>query len=201
MTAVTGLLGYVIGSLPLGYLVARQWAGVDLRRVGSGNVGATNLWRVSGPGLGALVMAVDVAKGVAAVVLAGRLAPSDADAVTAGVAAVAGHMFPVWLGGRGGKGVATAGGAFAVLAPLATVCAAATFILTTATTRFVSAGSVVATATLPLVAATLGASRAVVTGSMVAALLIVWRHGPNLRRLWRGTERRLGRSDRGDARA
>ena len=201
MTAVTGLLGYVIGSLPLGYLVARQWAGVDLRRVGSGNVGATNVWRVSGPGLGALVMAVDVAKGVAAVVLAGRLAPSDADAVTAGVAAVAGHMFPVWLRGRGGKGVAPAGGAFAVLAPLATVCAAATFILTTVTTRFVSAGSVVATATLPLVAATLGASRAVVTGSMVAALLIVWRHGPNLRRLWRGTERRLGRSDRGDARA
>jgi len=200
MTAVAGLLGYMIGSLPLGYLAARHWAGVDLRRVGSGNVGATNVWRVSGPGLGALVMAVDVAKGVAAVVLAGRLAPSETDAIAAGVAAVAGHMFPIWLRGRGGKGVATACGAFAVLAPLATLCAAATFVLTTGATRLVSAGSVVATATLPLAAATLGASRAVVTGSLGAALLIVWRHGPNLRRLWRGTERRLGRRD-GDARA
>jgi len=158
------------------------------------------VWRVSGPGLGALVMAVDVAKGVAAVVLAGRLAPSETDAIAAGVAAVAGHMFPIWLRGRGGKGVATACGAFAVLAPLATLCAAATFVLTTGATRLVSAGSVVATATLPLAAATLGASRAVVTGSLGAALLIVWRHGPNLRRLWRGTERRLGRRD-GDARA
>lgn len=200
MTAVAGLLGYMIGSLPLGYLAARHWAGVDLRRVGSGNVGATNAWRVSGPGLGALVMAVDVAKGVAAVVLAGRLAPSETDAVAAGVAAVAGHMFPVWLRGRGGKGVATACGAFAVLAPLATLCAAATFVLTTGATRLASAGSVVATVTLPLAAAALGASRAVVTGSLGAALLIVWRHGPNLRRLWRGTERRLGRRD-GDARA
>lgn len=200
MTAVAGLLGYMIGSLPLGYLAVRHWAGVDLRRVGSGNVGATNAWRVSGPGLGALVMAVDVAKGVAAVVLAGRLAPSETDAVAAGVAAVAGHMFPIWLRGRGGKGVATACGAFAVLAPLATLCAAATFVLTTGATRLASAGSVVATVTLPLAAAALGASRAVVTGSLGAALLIVWRHGPNLRRLWRGTERRLGRRD-GDARA
>jgi len=200
VTAVAGLLGYMIGSLPLGYLAVRHWAGVDLRRVGSGNVGATNAWRVSGPGLGALVMAVDVAKGVAAVVLAGRLAPSETDAVAAGVAAVAGHMFPVWLRGRGGKGVATACGAFAVLAPLATLCAAATFVLTTGATRLASAGSVVATVTLPLAAAALGASRAVVTGSLGAALLIVWRHGPNLRRLWRGTERRLGRRD-GDARA
>ena len=201
MTAVTGVLGYLIGSLPLGYLAARQWAGVDLRRVGSGNVGATNVWRVSGPGLGALVMAVDVAKGVAAVALAGRVASSDADAVAAGVAAVAGHIFPVWLRGRGGKGVATACGAFALLAPLATLCAAATFILTAATTRLVSAGSVVATVTLPLAAVALGASRAVVTGSLVAALLIVWRHGSNLRRVWRGTERRFGRSEGGDARA
>jgi len=200
VTAVAGLLGYMIGSLPLGYLAVRHWAGVDLRRVGSGNVGATNAWRVSGPGLGALVMAVDVAKGVAAVVLAGRLAPSETDAVAAGVAAVAGHMFPIWLRGRGGKGVATACGAFAVLAPLATLCAAATFVLTTGATRLASAGSVVATVTLPLAAAALGASRAVVTGSLGAALLIVWRHGPNLRRLWRGTERRLGRRD-GDARA
>lgn len=187
--------------MPFGYLAARHWAGVDLRSVGSGNVGATNMWRVSGPGLGALVMALDVAKGVAAVALAGRVTSSDADPVTAGVAAVAGHMFPVWLRGRGGKGVATACGAFALLAPLATLCAAATFSLTAAATRRVSAGSLVAAATLPVAAAVLGFSQAVVTGSLVAALLIVWRHGANLRRLWRGTEGRFGRRDGGDARA
>ncbi len=201
MTVVAGVLGYLIGSLPLGYLVARRWAGVDLRRVGSGNVGATNVWRVSGPVLGVVVMAVDVAKGVAAVVVAGRVAPSEAASVTAGVAAVAGHMFPVWLGGRGGKGVATACGVFALLAPLATVCAALVFVLTTATTRLVSAGSVVATVMLPVAAAVLGASGAVVAGSLVAATLIVWRHRSNLRSLWRGTERRFGRDDGGDARA
>lgn len=201
MTAIAGLLGYVIGSLPLGYLAARHWAGVDLRRVGSGNVGATNVWRVSGPVLGLLVMLVDVAKGLAAVALAGRVAPSDADSVTAGVAAVAGHMYPLWLGGRGGKGVATACGAFALLAPLATLCAAAAFIITTAATRLVSFGSVVATVTLPVATAALGAPPAVVTGSVAAALLIVWRHRSNLRRVWRGTERRFGRSDGGDARA
>ncbi len=98
------------------------------------------MWRVSGPVLGSLVMAVDVAKGLAAVALAGRVASSDADSVTAGVAAVAGHMFPVWLRGRGGKGVATACGVFALLAPLATLCAVATFLVTTATTRLVSVG-------------------------------------------------------------
>ena len=201
MTVVAGVLGYLIGSLPLGYLVARRWAGVDLRRVGSGNVGATNVWRVSGPVLGVVVMAVDVAKGVVAVVVAGRVASFEAASVTAGVAAVAGHMFPVWLGGRGGKGVATACGVFALLAPLATVCAALVFVLTTATTRLVSAGSVVATVMLPVAAAVLGASGAVVAGSLVAATLIVWRHRSNLRSLWRGTERRFGRDDGGDARA
>ena len=201
MTAVAGMLGYLIGSLPLGYLVARRWAGVDLRRVGSGNVGATNVWRVSGPVLGAVVMAVDVAKGVAAVVVAGRVAPSEAAALTAGVAAVAGHIFPVWLGGRGGKGVATACGVFALLAPLATVCGAIVFVLTTATTRLVSAGSVTAAATLPIAAAALGASGAVVAGSLATATLIVWRHRSNLRRVWRGTERRFGRDDGRDARA
>lgn len=192
MMLVGGAIGYLVGSVPLGYLVARRWAGVDLRRVGSGNVGATNVLRVSGASLGVLVMAADVAKGIVAVALAGRVAPSEADPVTAGVAAVAGHMFPIWLGGRGGKGVATACGAFALLAPLATAWAVATFVLTTWATRLVSAGSVVATATLPLAATALGASPAVVVGSLVAGVLIVWRHRGNLRRVWRGTEHRLG---------
>ena len=201
MTLVSGAIGYLVGSLPLGFLVARRWAGVDLRNVGSGNVGATNMLRVSGPRLGLLVMVVDMAKGLGAVILAGRVASTEADSVTAGVAAVAGHMFPLWLGGRGGKGVATAFGAFAVLAPGATGCAALTFASTAWATRLASAASLCAAVTLPVAAAAFDASRAVVTGSLSAAALIVWRHRGNIQRLWRGTERRIGRAGAGDPRA
>ncbi len=189
----SGAVGYLIGSLPLGYLAARRWAGVDLRHVGSGNVGATNVFRVSGVALGLAVMAMDVAKGFVSVAAGGLIAPTERDAVTAGVAAVAGHIFPFWLAGRGGKGVATAAGAFGCLAPEATACAAAAFVVAAGATRFVSAGSVVATITLPLAATALGASPEVVTGGAVAAALIVWRHRGNLRRIRRGTEPRLGR--------
>ncbi len=194
-------LGYLIGSLPLGYLLARRWAGVDLRRVGSGNVGATNVLRVSGPSLGGLVMAVDMGKGLAAVALAGRVSPTAEASVAAGVAAVVGHMFPIWLGGRGGKGVATACGAFALLAPVATVAAAAVFLTTVWSTRLVSLGSVAATATLPVAAAASGSPAAVVNGATLAAAAVVWRHRGNLQRLWRGRERRLGQASGRDPRA
>ncbi len=199
--AASAVLGYLIGALPLGYLLARRWAGVDLRRVGSGNVGAANVLRMSSPSLGVLVMAVDMAKGLAAVALAERVAPSAGAPVTAGVAAVVGHMFPVWLGGRGGKGVATACGAFALLAPGATVAAAVVFVTTVWATRLVSLGSVAATATLPMAAAASGAPAAVRTGAVLAAAAVVWQHRGNLQRLWRGRERRLGQSGRGDPRA
>lgn len=189
MTAVVG--GYVIGSLPLGYLAGQRWAGVDLRHVGSRNVGATNMYRVSGARLGLLVMLFDVAKGAVAVALATAWSTGAADAVAAAVAAVAGHVYPVWLRGRGGKGVATACGAFAMLAPLATAMAAALFVLTVAVTRMASAGSVIAAASLPPLAAITGAGGTVVAGAGAAALLILWRHRGNLTRLWRGTERRL----------
>lgn len=195
------VLGYFIGALPLGYLAARHWAGVDLRQVGSGNVGATNTLRVSGPSLGVLVMAVDLGKGMAAVGLAQRLFAIEASAVAAGVAAVAGHMFPIWLRGRGGKGVATACGAFALLAPLATACAALVFVATTTVTRVVSLGSVAAAAMLPLAAGVSGASPAVVRGSVVAAVAVLWRHRGNLQRIWRGTEYRVGQAGGSEPRA
>jgi len=187
------LLGYLIGSLPLGLLLARAWSGIDPRREGSGNPGATNVYRTAGWGLGLSVMALDMAKGSGAVLLASRSGGAEAVTVAAGVAAVVGHAFPVWLRGRGGKGVATACGVFSVLAPLATVVAAAGFVLVIAATRLVSAGSLVATLTLPPVAAWSGAPDAVVAGAAVTAVLVVWRHRGNLQRLRRGTERRLGR--------
>jgi glycerol-3-phosphate acyltransferase PlsY len=188
------LLGYLIGSLPLGLVLARAVSGIDPRQAGSGNLGATNVVRTSGWGLGLTVMALDVAKGSGAVLLAARSGAADGTTVAAGVAAVVGHVFPVWLRGRGGKGVATACGAFSVLAPLATALASLAFVATVAATRVVSAGSLVATLTLPSVALMAGAPRAVTLGAALTAALITWRHRGNIERIWRGTERRLGRS-------
>lgn len=189
---LSALAGYAIGSLPLGYLAGRRWGGVDLRAVGSRNVGATNMYRVSGPRLGVAVMALDMAKGALAVALTAAMV-ADADPVAAGVSAVAGHVYPVWLRGHGGKGVATACGAFALMAPLATAAAAAGFALTVALTRVVSAGSVVASVILPTAAALSGADASIVWGSGLAGALIIWRHRGNLARLKRGTEQRLAR--------
>jgi len=187
------LLGYLIGSLPLGLLLARGWSGVDPRRIGSGNLGATNVYRASGWGLGLTVMALDIAKGTGAVLLASRVGAAEGATVAAGVAAVVGHVFPVWLRGHGGKGVATACGVFTLLAPLATVMASIAFVVMVAATRVVSAGSLVATLTLPSVALVAGTSRAVTVGAAATAALITWRHRGNIQRIWQGTEHRLRR--------
>ena len=186
------LLGYGVGSLPLGYLVANQLRGIDLRRVGSGNVGAANVYRTAGARLAMLVVLVDVAKGAGSVLLAGRLTAGTIEPVTAGLAAIVGHIFPVWLKFRGGKGVATACGVFWVLTPLATALAAGVFVMTVALTRYVSLGSLAATAALPTLAWLMHASESVIVAGVLAALLIVAKHRGNLTRLREGTERRLG---------
>jgi glycerol-3-phosphate acyltransferase PlsY len=188
------LLGYFLGSLPLGFLIARGRGGVDLRQVGSGNVGAANVYRSAGRRLGVLVLLVDMAKGASSALLARALlggTHEHAEAV-AGFAAIVGHIYPVWLRFVGGKGVAVAFGVFALLAPLATVAAAAVFVSTTWITRFVSLGSVLATVTLPTVEWSRGASEAVSLAATGAAILILFRHRGNIARLVRGTERRLG---------
>jgi glycerol-3-phosphate acyltransferase PlsY len=182
------LIGYAVGSLPIGYLVARQRAGgIDLRRVGSGNVGAANVYRTAGLATAIAVMIADIGKGAAAVLIAG----GGASAIAAGVAAVVGHSYPIWLRFRGGKGVATAGGVFAVLAPIPTLVAAAAFTAIVARTRFVSLGSMVAAIVLPIVA-WLTAGPPVAIGATLAAGLIVFRHRGNLARLLSHTERALG---------
>lgn len=182
------LLGYAIGSLPIGFLVAQGTRGVDLRRAGSGNVGAANVYRTAGLGIAIAVMAADVAKGAAAVLIA----RGGAAAVAAGVAAVVGHIYPVWLGFRGGKGVATASGVFGVLSPWPTAIAAAAFGITVARTRFVSLGSVVATVMLPLAEWLTPGVREVDIAATVVALLILFRHRGNIARLRSRTERALG---------
>lgn len=186
------LLGYGMGSLPLGFFLARRLKGIDLRRVGSGNVGAANVHRTAGLKLALLVVAIDFAKGAGSVLLVTRLTGGLDATIAAGVAAIVGHIYPVWLRFRGGKGVATACGVFALLAPVATAIAAIGFLATVWITRYVSLGSVVATAALPPLAWLVASPLPVVAGATIAALLIIPRHAGNLARVADGTERRLG---------
>lgn len=182
------LIGYTVGSLPLGFLLAHGARGVDLRRAGSGNVGAANVYRTSGLPMAIAVMLFDMGKGAGAVLLAGGGTAS----VAAGVAAVAGHIYPVWLGFRGGKGVATATGVFGVLAPWATALAAAAFAVTVWRTRFVSLGSIVATVLLPVIEWATPGLRSVDIGATIVAAFILFRHRGNIARLRARTERALG---------
>jgi acyl phosphate:glycerol-3-phosphate acyltransferase len=184
-------LAYLVGSIPFALLLARP-SGADLRRVGSGNIGAANVMRVSGVPAGVTVALLDMVKGAAGVTLAAWLTPNVSTHAFAAIAAVVGHVYPVWLRFRGGKGVATACGAFSVLAPAAVPPALAVFVLTVWLTRYVSAGSVLATIALPPVALLAGSPMPVVAAAFAIATLIVFRHRSNIGRLRTGTEQRLG---------
>lgn len=189
IVAVT--LGYLAGSIPFVFLLARR-QGVDLRRVGSGNVGAANVLRTSGVSNAVVAMCLDALKGALAVIVAQRLAAGPATPVAAGLASIMGHIYPVWLGFRGGKGVATSAGVFGVLAPGALAIGGAIFVLAVWVTRYVSVGSLAAAVTLPVAAGATGAPASVTIGAAVSALIIVHRHRGNLGRLLAGTERRVG---------
>jgi glycerol-3-phosphate acyltransferase PlsY len=186
------VLAYLIGSVPFALIIAKRWGAPDLRRVGSGNLGAANVLRTSGVTAGVLVALLDVGKGAAGVLLASRLDGSTATPAVAGFAAIVGHIYPVWLRFRGGKGVATACGAFAALAPVATPIALAVFVVSAWMTKYISVGSVLASAALPPIAYALGAPMPIVGAAAAAAALIVFRHRSNLARIWLGTERRIG---------
>lgn len=185
------ILGYLAGSVPFAFLLARR-VGIDVRRTGSGNVGAANVFRTTGKWRGVATMSLDVAKGVAAVLLANVTGGGAGLAAASGAAAVVGHIYPVWLRFHGGKGVAVAAGVFAVLAPLATAIAGALFLVIVWTTRYVSLGSIAATVALPPAAWWVGAPTAVVVAAACTASLILFRHRSNLYRLKSGTERRMG---------
>ena len=186
------LMGYAIGSIPFSFLVARLFGVKDVRAVGSGNVGATNVMRSAGKFPGALALVLDGLKGAATVWLARSFTTSEVDVFIAGLCAVIGHLFPVWLGFRGGKGVATGAGLFIPLAPGALGAAIVVFVLTVAITRYVSLASILATLTLPAVAWWLGAGTTVSLTAVVAALMLVAKHHENIGRLVRGVEPRLG---------
>lgn len=185
------IVGFLLGSIPFPYLLTRR-RGVDLRAVGSGNVGAANVLRVSSPATAVAALALDATKGGLAVWLAEALTRQSSVAVCAGLAAVAGHVYPPWLGFRGGKGIATTAGVFALLAPAATAGSTALFVALVAASRVVSLGSMGALVALPTLTAWFGGSALVVTAACAASMLVALRHRTNLRRLWLGTEPRLG---------
>ncbi|HUR32980.1 MAG TPA: glycerol-3-phosphate 1-O-acyltransferase PlsY [Vicinamibacterales bacterium] len=189
---VLGIIcAYLIGSIPFALLLARRW-GHDLHRVGSGNIGAANVLRAAGVRAGVVVALLDIAKGAAGVMVAGRVTGTDHAGAIAGVAAVVGHIYPVWLRFRGGKGVATACGVFAMLAPLAVPPALLAFLAAVWASRYISVGSVAASLVLPPVAYVSGSSPMVVASACATAALIVFRHRSNLMRVRFGTERRVG---------
>jgi len=196
------ILAYSLGSIPVGYLLVRIFRKEDIRTVGSGNIGATNVLRSGGKGLGAATFGLDVVKGAAAVLLGTLLAapllpglPQRNVEALAAVCAVIGHMFPIWLGFKGGKGVATGFGVFLVAAPLAALAAITLFSLVFALTRYVSLASILSAASFPIFAwLTVTGPRPAffIAVQFIVAGLIIVKHHPNIRRLLSGTEHRFG---------
>jgi glycerol-3-phosphate acyltransferase PlsY len=187
---------YLLGSIPFGYLLVRIFRGEDVRAGGSGNIGATNVARKS-PALGIATLILDAAKGLAAVLLARALFSGPHQRLimtTAAFFAVFGHLFPVWLKFRGGKGVATTLGAFMVLTPKSILCMVILFVIIAAAFRYVSLGSIVVAAAFPLLAWILTEytdSRQLILIALVSAL-VIWKHRQNIIRLAAGTEAKLG---------
>jgi glycerol-3-phosphate acyltransferase PlsY len=191
MMAAAILAGYLIGSIPFALILARRW-GADLRQVGSGNLGAANVMRASGVTAGVLVAALDMAKGAASVWLAARVSDGAGLPAAAGLGAIIGHIYPIWLRFRGGKGVATACGVFSMLTPLAVPPTLAIFAGVVWRTKYISLGSVLASIALPPMAYALGSPAPAVLAAAAASTIIVFRHRSNVLRLRAGTERRVG---------
>jgi glycerol-3-phosphate acyltransferase PlsY len=192
MMSTAVLMAYAIGSIPFALLIARWWGADDLRRVGSGNLGAANVLRVSGVMAGVLVALLDMAKGALSVTLARHITDQPAAPAAAGLAAIVGHIYPVWLRFHGGKGVATASGVFAVLSPIALAPALAVFAVVVTVTRYISLASVLAVLALPPIAYAAGSPGPTVTAAIATSALVVFRHRANLARLRAGVERRIG---------
>jgi glycerol-3-phosphate acyltransferase PlsY len=188
--AIAVVIGYLLGSLPFGYWAGRL-RGIDLRLAGSGNTGATNAMRVLGLKIGIPVMALDIGKGAVAVLIARGISDSDLVPVLAGAAAVAGHMYPLFLGFQGGKGVATGAGTMLALVPAIGVAAFVLWLTVSLATRYVSIGSVVTAIAYPAAAFATGQPWPITLYTLGAGLWVIWRHRANIARLRAGTENRI----------
>ncbi len=190
------LIGGCLGAIPFGVVITRFLGVADPRKSGSGNIGTTNVWRTSGWKNGILTLTLDALKGVAAILFAryvtSRVASPALEPVAA-LAAVLGHMYSPFTGFRGGKGVATGLGAFALLIPGPTALATLVFLLAVASTRYVSLGSILAAATAPAASLMMGYPNVVYALSSVVSAFVIWKHQDNIGRLMRGEENRIGR--------
>jgi glycerol-3-phosphate acyltransferase PlsY len=191
---IMGLLGiliaYLLGAIPFGYLLTRMSTGKDVRSEGSGNIGATNVLRTAGRGAAVATMLLDIAKGYAAVWIAANLTDGSAGwSADAALAVMVGHAFPIFLGFKGGKAVATFTGAFLYLTPIAALAGIIVFVITVVVTRYISAGSVLAATTFPIgVWLIEHAGVNVVLAAVIASAIVVYRHKDNLRRIHAGKE-------------
>jgi glycerol-3-phosphate acyltransferase PlsY len=191
---VIPVAAYLLGSIPFGVILTKLFGAGDVRKVGSGNIGATNVARAAGLLAGILTLVLDVAKGAAAVLLAERFSNDKATwMMIAALAVLLGHCFPVWLKFKGGKGVATAAGVFAALCPLACLAAVILFVLVVIFWRYVSLGSISAAAAMPLLIYFLWAPHhapplVITIGTLAVAVLVIYKHDGNLQRLVEGVE-------------
>jgi acyl phosphate:glycerol-3-phosphate acyltransferase len=193
MNGLALLIAYFLGAVPFGYLLVKWRTGRDVRASGSGNIGATNVLRTTGRTLGVVTLLLDIAKGFAAVWVAARLTSgSPLWTAAAALAVMAGHAFPVFLGFRGGKAVASFVGAFLYLAPAALGVTLVVFVLLVARTRYISLGSIVGAALLPFAAWLISHSPApVIAAAAIAGAFVIWRHKENIVRLRTGSENTL----------
>jgi acyl phosphate:glycerol-3-phosphate acyltransferase len=188
------VIAYLLGSIPFGLILAKLFGGTDVRKEGSGNIGATNVVRVAGPLAGILTLLLDAAKGAAAVLIAGRYTNHSAMwMMIAGLAALVGHCFPIWLKFKGGKGVAPAAGVYLALCPLAFLGGLILFVLIVGFWRYVSLGSISAALAMPMLMYFLWAPHhapppVITFGALAVAMLIVYKHDANLQRLMEGAE-------------
>jgi glycerol-3-phosphate acyltransferase PlsY len=186
---------YLLGSIPFGYLLVRIFRKKDIRTLGSGNIGATNVVRSGAKGLGAATFLLDAAKGFLAVFAPLMVIGGAEIAAVAGIFAVLGHMYPVWLRFKGGKGVATAFGVFLPLSPIAAIAGFALFVVVLIIWRYVSLASIVSAATFPIIALLVATDRTPLFTVVVILipLLVIFKHRPNIERLLQGTEYRFGK--------
>jgi glycerol-3-phosphate acyltransferase PlsY len=191
MAIIVTICSYLLGSIPTGYIVGAL-AGVDIRKVGSGNIGATNVARVVGKKRGVLTLIVDIGKGFIPVFVAGRLGLGHTAVAFVAIAAFLGHLYPVFLKFRGGKGVATALGVLLALAPVATLVLIAVFAVVAGSSRLVSLSSIVTALAAPITLWSLSYSPTVIATGVVLAVMIIVRHRNNIQRLFAGTEPRFG---------
>ena len=189
---------YLLGSIPTGYWLVWMVKGLDVRTRGSGNIGMTNVWRVAGPFWGVLTLLLDIAKGVLAIWAARYFFPMDSlAAIGAAVGVLAGNVFTLFLGFKGGKGIGVSVGVFFSLLPLESAWGTAAFVLVVLLTRMISAGSLTGVSVMALSALWVLGPRPYPLFALLAALLVWWTHRENIKRILSGTENRIGKKQKG----